>query len=332
MKVCVFGVGAIGGILAAALHRGGAEVSLLARGRTLQSLTARGLRVVESGEGEPGEAAALQLPASDDPAHLGAQDVLVLALKAQQIEAALPAIAPLLGPTTAVLSAQNGIPWWYFHAHRGELTGTCLKSVDPSGRIADALPAQRVIGGILYLAAELVEPAYVRRAPGGRIVLGPAIPGDAHAGCASKTQRLAELLNAGGETAEVSSDILAAVWQKLWGNVAFNPVSALTGATLGEIAEDPGLRRLTRKVMQETQAVAERLGVAFTQDVDSRIDQAGRIGAHRSSMLQDLEAGRPPETGALMAAVSEIGAALGVPTPFLDATTALVEARARYRA
>jgi 2-dehydropantoate 2-reductase len=326
----------MGGLLAAALYRGGARVSLLARGASLEALRARGLRMTNSAHANLGEIPALRITASDDPAELGPQDAVLLCLKAQQVKPALPAIEALLGPESVVIAAQNGIPWWYFHGPPEapglpkKLAGRCLDSVDPGGEIAKRLPAERVAGCILYLAAELAAPGLVNRGPGGRILLGPAANGPASSHVAKAIRDVAQLLNAGGETAELREHIRIAVWEKLWGNVAMNPLSALTGATLGEIAQDPALRKLCRDVMLETEAVAAALGINFDLDAETRIDRAGRIGAHRSSMLQDLAAGRAPETGALMMAVSEIGGLLGLRTPFLDAITTLVEARVRH--
>ncbi|MBZ0228384.1 MAG: 2-dehydropantoate 2-reductase [Bauldia sp.] len=320
MRVCVFGAGAIGGYLAARLAGvDGVDLSLVARGAHLAAIRSRGLRLVENGT-----ETTHVVNAAERAADLGRQDYVIIALKAHSVPAALDAIAPLIGPDTAVVTAQNGIPWWYFYRHGGALEGTRLEAVDPGGLIWQRLGPERAVGCVVYPAADVPEPGLIRHGEGDRFPLGEP--------SGERTERVARLsaaLIAGGLKAAIRSDIRSDIWVKLWGNLAFNPISALTGGTLAEIAGDPGTRAVARAMMVEGQAVGEALGVRFAVDVERRMDGAGAIGAHKTSMLQDLERGRPMEIDALVTVVQELGRLTGIATPAIDLVLALVRQRAR---
>jgi 2-dehydropantoate 2-reductase len=322
MRVAIFGAGAIGGHLAAKLAATGqVDLSLVARGEHLAALRSRGLRLIE-GDSD----ATWPVRASDDAASLGVQDYVVLTMKAHSVPAALPAIAPLLGPETAVVTMQNGIPWWYFYRSGGPHEGTRIEAVDPGGVISAALGPERAIGTAVYVAAEVEAPGVIRHEYGARISLGEP-SGEKSA----RATRLAEAMIAAGLQAPVRTDIRSEIWVKLWGNLSFNPISALTDSTLADIVGDEGTRALARTMMLEAQAVAESFGVRFPIDVDKRIAGAGNVGAHRTSMLQDLERGRPMEIDALVTAVQELGRLAGLPTPNIDMVLALVRRLARAR-
>jgi 2-dehydropantoate 2-reductase len=320
MRICVFGAGAIGGYLAAKLAQsGGPEVSLVARGPHLEAIRSRGL-VLEAG----GERISSRPHAAADAAELGIQDFVLVTLKAHQVPPAIPALRALAGPETAFVWAVNGVPWWYFFGLEGPWRDRRLASVDPDGAIWRELGPERAIGCVVYPAAEVVEPGVVRLVEGDRFSLGE--PGGARS---ERVERLARALVAAGLKAPVRPRIRDEIWVKLWGNLAFNPVSALTAATLDVICADPGTRALARAMMLEAQAVAERLGVRFPIDVERRIEGAAQVGAHRTSMLQDLERGRPLELGALVGAVLEMAGLVGLPAPTIAAVHALVRLRAR---
>jgi 2-dehydropantoate 2-reductase len=320
MRICVFGAGAIGGFLAARLAAAGvAELSLVARGAHLEAIRGNGLRLVEGGT-ERTHA----VNAAGTAAELGPQDYVILALKAHSVPGALDQIAPLLGPETAVVTAQNGVPWWYFYRHGGGLEGTRLAAVDPGGAIWARIDPARVIGCVAYPAAEVQAPGVVRHVEGDRFPIGEPT-GER----TDRVARLSEALVAAGLRAAIRSDIRSDIWVKLWGNLCFNPISALTGGTLAEIVGDAGTRATARAMMVEAQTIGERLGVRFPIDVDRRIDGAGSVGAHKTSMLQDLERGRPLEIDALVTAIQELGRLTGVPTPSIDIVLSLVRQRAR---
>ena len=320
MKVCIYGAGAIGGYLGAKLAATDAEVSLIARGAHLDAIRTNGLRVVSEAEGDW----TAHPHATDEPAELGPQDAVVIAVKAPAVPAIAEAMQPLLGPGTAVVTAMNGIPWWYFHGHGGELEGTRLQSVDPGGRLWRAIPPERCIGCVIYPAGEVAEPGVVHHAYGNRFNLGE--PDGSSSG---RVRALSSLLADAGLKAPVRPRIRDDIWVKLWGNVSFNPVSALTGATLEAIADDPGTRGVVRAMMVEAQAIAEALDIKLPVDVDTRIGWARDVGAHKTSMLQDLERGKTMEIDALVSAVAEMGDLVGVETPMIDAVLALVIQRAR---
>jgi 2-dehydropantoate 2-reductase len=319
MRVTIYGAGAIGGMLAGYLARGEALVSLVARGPHLAAMQEKGLTL------QAGDASFTVRPrAVEDPAELGPQDYVILTLKAHSVPPIVDKMQPLLGPGTAVVTAVNGVPWWYFHKLGGELEDRRLESVDPGGRQWEGIGPERAIGCVVYPAAEIVEPGVVRVVSGDRFVLGEP-SGEA----TERVQRLSQLLIASGLKAPVRPRIRDEIWVKLWGNVSFNPISALTGATLDVITGDPGTRAVARAMMVEAQAIGERVGARFAIGVDKRIDGAAAVGAHKTSMLQDLERGRPMEIDALIAAVQEMGRLVELPTPTIDTVLALVRQRAR---
>jgi 2-dehydropantoate 2-reductase len=319
MKLCVYGAGAIGGYLGVELQRAGHEVSLIARGPHLEAIRKNGLTLLIEGERR-----VARVLASDDPAQAGPQDAVFLTLKAHSVPAVVDRIAPLLRADTSVVTAQNGIPWWYFFKLPGPWENRRVESVDPGGRIWETLGPERAIGSVVYPSCEIVEPGVVRHIDGRRIMLGEPD--------GSRSERIASLskaLTAAGFKAPVRDRIRDDIWLKLWGNVSFNPVSVLTGATLEQMAGDAPVRKVIRDMMAEAQAVAEKLGVRFSVDVDTRIGWAEDVGAHKTSMLQDLELGRPMEIDALVGSVSELGRLVGLGTPTIDVVLAAVRLRAR---
>jgi 2-dehydropantoate 2-reductase len=319
MKICIYGAGAIGGYLGAELLRAGAQVSLVARGAHLAAMRASGLRLLI------GDEERIAHPrCTDDPAELGVQDVVIICLKAHSVTGALDAMRPLLGSRTRIVTAVNGIPYWYFYRHGGIHENTVLESIDPGGRQWRELGPERAIGCIVYPATELVAPGIIKHVYGNQFPLGEPsgeITGD--------VERLAALFTAAGMKAPVLDRIRDEMWLKLWGNVCFNPISALTHATLDTICTDPGTRALSRAIMLEAQAIAETFGVSFRVDVDRRIEGARKVGAHKTSMLQDLERGRPMEIDPLVSVVQEMGRMTGIPTPALDSVLSLVTQRAK---
>lgn len=319
MKLAVYGAGAIGGLIAARLAASGVEVSLVARGAQRAAIVEHGL-CLRSAEGD----LRLRLPCVEDPAELGAQDYVLIALKAHSVAAMVERLPALFHADTAVIWAVNGLPWWYFHGLDGPWRDTRITSVDADGLLARTIEARRIIGCVVYPACEVVAPGVIRHIEGDRFTLGEP--------SGEKTARVSALSDAlrhAGFKAPVRREIRDELWIKLWGNLSFNPISALTGATLDVICADPGTRAVARAMMVEAQTIAEALGVKFPIDVDKRIAGAAAVGAHKTSMLQDLERGRTLETDALVAAVAELGRLVGVATPTIDTVLALVEARAR---
>lgn len=321
MKICIYGAGAIGGYMAVMLKRGGAEVSLVARGPHLKAIQEHGLKLI-MGEEEFVE----RMPATNDARELGEQDYVIVALKAHQAWESAESMAPLLGRDTAVVTAQNGVPWWYFHGLDASLAGHRLHSVDPGNRQWNVIGPQRVIGATVYPATEIVEPGVVKHIYGNQFGLGEPDRSDSE-----RLRRLATAMNAGGLKTRFYDDIRNDIWIKLWGNLCFNPISALTGATLDVIATDAGTRALARNMMIEAQAIAEKFGATFRVDVERRIDGAAGVGAHRTSMLQDVDKGRPIELDALLTAVQEMGRLADIDTPFIDSVLALAQQMGRVR-
>jgi 2-dehydropantoate 2-reductase len=319
MKVCIFGSGATGGYMGVELARAGAEVSLIARGAHLQAIRENGLKLLVGEEEHVAHA-----PATDDPKELGPQDYVIIALKAHSIPGAVESIAPLLGNDTAVVTASNGIPYWYFHQHGGALQNSVLQSVDPDGKQWRFLKPERAIGCIVYPATEVVEPGVIKHVYGNKFPLG-----EPSGERTERVEKLSSLLTGAGFDAPVLDRIRDEIWLKLWGNLCFNPISALTHATLDVIASDPGTRAVARAMMTEAQTIAEKLGVRFRVDIERRINGAGRVGAHKTSMLQDLERRRPMEIDALVAVIQEMGHLTGTPTPTIDTVLALVRQRAK---
>lgn len=320
MKLCIFGAGAVGGFVGGSVaQHTDAEVSLVARGDHLAALKANGLRVIT-----PDDEYTVQLPATDAPAELGIQDVIFLSAKAHALTAAAKAMKPLIGPETVVVSAQNGIPFWYFHAHGGDLDGHTLQTVDPGGAIADAIGCDRVIGCVITSSNTVEAPGVVRNIGNRVFALG-----EPDGAISDRVTKIAALLEAGGLEAPVSSAIRDDVWVKMWGNVSFSPMAVLTMSKLGPLAERPDLQGLGIAIMEEVQAVGEKLGVTFNAEISDRIEGTKRVGGHKTSTLQDLEAGRPMEVDGITGAVVELGRLLGVETPMVDLIYALMRQRAR---
>jgi 2-dehydropantoate 2-reductase len=318
VKVCIYGAGAIGGYLGVELAQSGVEVTLIARGPHLEAIRAKGLTLLVGDERK-----VARLAATDDPAEAGPHDYVILGLKAHSVPPIVGAMAPLLGPDTAVVTAQNGVPWWYFHAFPGPHENHRVDSVDPGGIVWDTLGAERAIGCVVYPSCEIVEPGVVRHIDGKRVMLG-----EPDGSKSARVVRLSRALTKAGLKAPVRARIRDDIWLKLWGNCSFNPVSVLTLSTLEQMTSHPPTRDVIRRIMTEAEAVATALGVTFPVDVETRIDWGANVGAHKTSMLQDLERGRPMEIDALVAAVSELGRLVGVGTPTLDAVLALTQLRA----
>jgi 2-dehydropantoate 2-reductase len=319
MKICIFGAGAIGGYLGAELALAGADVTLIARGPHLQAMKADGLRLKIGGEIK-----CARVKATDDPAEAGPQDYVVVALKAHSAAQVAESFRPLLGPDTAVVTAQNGIPWWYFYGLPGAHENTRVKAVDPEGKQWDLIGPGRAIGCVVYPACEVSEPGVIEHIEGNRFTLG-----EPDGSRSDRVAKLAEALIGAGFVAPVKPKIRNEIWVKLWGNCCFNPIAALTHATLDVIATEPATRALCRAIMEEAKAVSGALGVDTPFPVEKRLDGAAAVGPHKPSMLQDLERGRPMEIDALVTAVQELARLAGVPTPNLDAVLALVQQRAR---
>ena len=320
MKFCVYGAGAIGGYLAVQLALSGQEVCVVARGAHLDAIRERGLTLQIHGAERVAKVAA-----DSDPAAFGPQDVVICTLKAHQAFESAPDFAPLLGPDTSVLTAMNGIPWWYFYKTRGRFEGRHLNSVDPDGRQWNSIGPQRAIGCVVEPACEVIAPGVIAHRQFNRFIIGE--PDGSHS---ARVQELSEVLTAASFDAPVRDNIRWNIWLKLWGNVCFNPVSALTGATLGAMIGDPELKALCKTMMQETQAVNEALDVHIpTEMMDRRLAGAAEATDHKMSMLQDLERGRSLEIDALVGVVQELGRLAAVRTPMVDAVLALIKARAR---
>lgn len=319
MKVCIYGAGAIGGYLGVQLARTDAEVSLVARGAHLEAMQQNGLKLL-IGDQQRVE----KVRATANPAELGVQDVVIICLKAHSITGAIDAIKPLLGSHTRIVTAVNGIPYWYFYRHGNQFEGTTLESIDPGGRQWRELGPERGIGCIVYPATELESPGVIRHIYGDKFPIG-----EPSGETTPDVERLSKLFEAAGLKAPVLDRIRDEIWLKLWGNVCFNPISALTHATLDVICSDPATRALSKAMMLETQAIAETFGVTFRVDVERRIEGARKVGAHKTSMLQDLERGRPMEIDPLVTVVQEMGRLTGIPTPAIDAVLGLVIQRAK---
>ena len=315
MKIAIVGAGAIGGFLGARLSLAGDEVTFLARNRNLAAINANGFRLIEQ---DGSEQHAPRVRAVADGVEAGAQDALLLTVKAHQVRDVLPALQGLLGPETAVVTMINGLPWWYFQRLPGPYENQRLESVDPGGAIASAIDPGRVIGSVVYAATELAEPGVVRVIEGNRFTLG-----EPDASRSPRIEALSQAMMRAGFKAPVSKDIRGEIWLKLWGNLSFNPVSALTHATLGAICRDPGGRAVVEAMMKEAQAVAEKLGISFKISIEKRIAGAEAVGAHKTSMLQDVEHGRALEIEALIGSVVELGRITATPTPSIDAVYAI---------
>ena len=317
MKVAIYGAGATGGYMGAKLALAGVDTTLIARGPHLEAMQRRGVRLLIDGE----ELVARPF-CTDDPAEAGPHDFVIITLKAHSATRVVDAMQPLLGPDTAVITAQNGVPWWFFHGIGGEWEGMRLQSVDPGGRQWDGIGPERAIGCVVYAATEIAEPGVIRHSYGNKFSLG-----EPSGRKTARIKALSRALSGAGLRAPVRR-IRQEIWVKLLGNVCFNPISALTLATLDRVATEPGTRGVARAMMEETRAIGEALGIRFRLDIERRIDGAAAVGAHRTSMLQDLEKSRAMEIDALVTSVQELGGLVGVPTPTIDVVLALVRQRA----
>lgn len=319
MRIAIFGAGAIGGLLGFKLHQAGAEVTFIARGPHLLAMCEKGLTLISGGE-----RATIRPRATSDPAEAGPQDYVFVTLKAHSLPPAAAQVASLMGPNTALVTGINGVPYWYFYGWDSPWRDRCIESVDPGGVLWRGLPPSQVIGSVIYPAAEVVEPGVIEHGYGDRISLG-----EPDGSRSARAEALSQLMLQAGLKAPVRPRIRDEIWIKLWGNLALNPLSALTASTLDRLAGEPDLRAVVRAMMVEAQTVGEALGIKFGIDVDRRIDGAGEVGAHKTSMLQDLERGRPMEIDALLGAVVELGELTGQAMPLCRHILALVRERAR---
>ena len=320
MKICVFGAGAIGGYMAVELANAGYEVSVVARGDHLQAIRENGLKLLING-GEK----TTRLPASDNPGELGVQDVVICSLKAHQAAKYADMFQPLLGPDTCVVTAMNGIPWWYFYKEGGEFDGRQLQSVDPGGHQWQIVGPERAIGAVVDPACEVIAPGIIEHHMYNRFILG-----EPDSTVSERVQKIASAFENANLDAPVKENIRWNIWLKLWGNVCFNPISALTHSTLDRITGTPVLRELCKTIMLETKRISERLGIEIPEKmIERRLDAAGKVVGHKMSMLQDLERNRSMEIDALVTVVQELGKLVQLPTPNIDVVLALVQERGR---
>jgi 2-dehydropantoate 2-reductase len=319
MKVCIYGAGAIGGWIGSGLARAGCDVSVVARGATLVALQQHGLRVHQAGQ-----VSAQAVACSANPAELGVQDLVVISVKAPSLPEVARHIAPLIGPDTVVMTAMNGVPWWFLQGFGGGLSGRQLAATDPDGAIARAIGAQHIVGCVVHASCALDEPGLVRHHFGNKLIIG-----EPSGGVSARVEALAALLVKAGFEATVSSQIQTDIWFKLWGNMTVNPVSAFTGATTDLIMQDDLVRSFISSVMLEAKEIGARMGITLDQHPSDRHAVTLRLGAFKTSMLQDVEAGRAIELDALVSAVRELGVLTGVATPFTDALLGLARLHAR---
>jgi 2-dehydropantoate 2-reductase len=322
MKVCIYGAGAIGGWIGVKLAQAGCDLSVVARGATLQALQQSGLRLQLQG----GEATWVKVRANASPADFGVQDLVIVAVKAPAMAEVAKAIAPLLGPKTVVLTAMNGVPWWFFEGFGGRYAGTRLKSVDADGSIAQAVPARHIIGCVVHASFSLDGPGQVRQHFGNKLIIGEP--------SGEKTPRvreLAALLERAGFEAVLSDQIQKDVWYKLWGNMTMNPISAITGATTDRVLDDELVVGFIHTVMLEAKEIGARIGIPIDQSPEDRHVVTRKLGAFKTSMLQDVEAGKAVELDALVTVVKELGELTGVPTPYTDALLGLARLHAKVR-
>jgi 2-dehydropantoate 2-reductase len=321
LKIAIIGVGAIGGYVGTRLAHAGDEVTFIARGSNLDALRTRGIRLIM---GDGTEQAVPHVRATDNYAEAGPQDMVILAMKAHQVEAVAPQVPNLFGPDTVVVPMQNGIPYWYFHRYPGPLANSHVKSVDPNGVIWEHIPCERVIGCVVYPAAELVAPGVIKHVEGNRFPVG-----EPDGSPSERVTRVSQCFVNGGLQAPVLEDIRAEIWLKLWGNLTFNPISALSRATLASICQYPLSRTLAKDMMTEAQTIATKLGITFRVPLEKRIAGAERVGHHKTSMLQDVEAARELEVDALLGSVIELARLTETPTPHLDTVYALTKLLAK---
>jgi 2-dehydropantoate 2-reductase len=321
MKIAIIGAGAIGGYVGVKLALAGEDVTFIVRGANLQAIRSNGMKLIDH---DGNEQVARGVKASNDYAAVGVQDIVILAMKAHQLEAVVDELPKLIGPETLIVTMQNGLPFWYFHQHGGALAGSPVKSVDPSGRIAAAIPAAQVIGCVVYPASELIAPGVVRHIEGDRFPVG-----ELDGLTSERVQRVADCFVKAGFKSPVLDNIRSEIWLKLWGNLTFNPISSLAHATLEDICRFPLTRELAAAMMTEAQTVANKLGITFRVNIDKRIAGAEKVGKHKTSMLQDIEAGRAPEIDALVGSIVELGRLTDTPTPHIDTVYALVKLLAK---
>ena len=324
MKIAIIGAGAIGGLVGVRLALAGEDVTFIVRGANLSAIRANGMKLIEH---DGTERIARNVRATSDYAEAGPQDVVILALKAQQVESVVAELPKLFGPQTTVVTMQNGIPYWYFQKHGGEFEGRQVDSVDPAGIIGASIAAERVIGCVVYPASELIAPGVVQHIEGERFPLG-----ELDGSTSERVQALSAMFENAGFKAPVLDNIRAEIWLKLWGNLTFNPISALAHSTLVDICQFPLSRELATAMMTEAQSVANRLGITFRIPLEKRIAGAEKVGKHKTSMLQDVEAGRGVEIDALVGSVIELGKLTQTPTPHIDTVYALVKLLAKTMA
>jgi 2-dehydropantoate 2-reductase len=314
MRIAVVGAGAIGGYLGGWLGAAGEDVTLIARGANLEAIRKRGMRVI--GEGGA-EAVATKVRGVEKPSDAGPQDVVLLTVKAHQVAAVASDIRHLMHDDTTIVTMQNGIPWWYFHKHGGPYEGREVKAADPDGSIARHIDSDRVVGSVVYPAAVLEAPGVVRVVEGKRFTLGELDGSESE-----RIKAISAAFTRAGFKAPITSDIRGEIWLKIWGNLSFNPISALTHATLADLLAFPLTRELSIAMMREAETIANKLGITFRVGIDKRIAGAEKVGAHKTSMLQDVEAGKPMELEALIGAVVDLGKLTGTPTPHIDSVYA----------
>ena len=319
MRICIYGAGAIGAWLGAELSLSGNDVTLIARGEHLKAMQENGVKILINDEQRTAHPRCLE-----NPADAGPQDYVIVTLKAHSVPQIADQLQPLFDANTAVVTAVNGIPWWYFYQLDGPWQNHQLESVDPGGKLWKIIGPERAIGCVVYPATEISEPGVIRHIEGNRFIIG-----EPDGSLSTRANALGNALRDAGFTSRVRNNIRDDIWVKLWGNLCFNPISALTLATLDKVAGDPGTRKICRSMMIEAQQVAEKLGAKFRVDVDKRLAGGAAVGPHKTSMLQDLELGRPMEIDALVTAVTELGQLVSVPTPTIDVVLALIQQRAR---
>ncbi|HBC09432.1 MAG TPA: oxidoreductase [Rhodospirillaceae bacterium] len=316
MRVCVIGAGAIGGLMGAKLALAGNDVSVIDMGPHLQAIRQNGLKLIW----EDGSEHVAQVKAFEKCADAGEQDLIILGLKAHYLELVAKDLGALMGPNTMIMTVQNGIPWWYFHNHGGPHDGKQLESLDPDGVLTKYIDGDRIIGCVVYPAAAVTEPGVIKHVEGDRFPIG-----ELDGSISARVEGLKDLLEGAGFRSRVLEDIRSEIWLKAWGNLSFNPISALTHATLVDICQFPETRHLAQKMMEEAQIVAEKLGITFRHTIEKRIDGAESVGAHKTSMLQDVEAGRSLETEALIGAVLELAKLTETPCPHTFAVYSCVK-------
>lgn len=316
MKICVVGAGAIGGLMAVKLALAGNDVTVIDQGAHLAAIQKSGLKLIW----EDGSEHVAKVKAVGTAAEAGPQDLVILAVKAHFLDQVARDVEALLAKDTMIVTVQNGMPWWYFHDFKGPLKGTTLKTLDPSGLLARHIPGERIVGCVVYPAAAVTEPGVIKHVEGDRFPVGE-LDGSA----SERVQRLHDLLVAAGFRSRVLDDIRSEIWLKAWGNLSFNPISALTHATLEDICTFPETRRLAAAMMAEAQVIGEKLGVTFRHTIEKRIEGAQSVGKHKTSMLQDVEAGRSLETEALVGAILEMGSLVQAPAPAIEAVYACVK-------